>query len=116
MLTEIQKDLLHRAIDSAKGYGECEYTEGAGPRCVIGHVAFLSGCSIDQIQKWGNSSVAIDEVVPNFGIDRQLLIRLQRWWDKTRNVEFDDQGNVVYYFEERARDKMHEEIDNWKGD
>lgn len=102
MLTETQKDILHRAIDLAKGYGECEYTMDGKPCCVIGQLAFLTGCSINKMGEWSGQTVD-NEDVPNFiGINKYFLKQIQRIWD----------GTGERMDPERARDKMHNMVDN----
>lgn len=96
MDAEIKKQ-LHEAINTAQGYGECQYTEGGNPCCVVGQFLYARGATIKELKACENAPIDVrfgeDErpymrymvelrkrLVPDYDL-WQLLIALQDMWD-----------------------------------
>lgn len=117
MLTQEQKDMLHKAIELAQKPGMCNYLIDGEPCCVIGQLGMLNSISIEDMRKW--SGITVDDLYfskntnRNFqqlwDIDMILLVKLQKMWDHR------DSSMIEFKNETELRKNMHEVVDNYIG-
>ena len=100
-----QAQNLHKAIDLAKGATECAYARGGEPFCVIGQFAVLEGIDIAEIKTW--RKVTVDhESIPNFGLPRRFLAKIQVAWDE---------GHLYESSEDTRKAAMHAIVNEAQG-
>lgn len=108
MLTQEQRDKLHKAIDLARSPGYCRYatytvttsddgtqvSQESKPLCLIGQLAVLEGVSPDSLHAWDRVGGGVRQVMnstkrpeneklKDYPLD--LLERLQSKWDNDSN-------------------------------
>ncbi len=126
MLTEKQKQELHKAIEKAKQPGACRYASEAvaSPLCVVGQLAHMQGVSVETLRKWDKHigvkvqgpgiSELVEAAMPGTekleGFPVDLLERLQSKWDygvtQIHGHDKEDSEKVL-------REMMHAAVDSY---
>jgi len=82
--TETVPENIKKACELAKGPGQCKYSVGPDPYCVIGQLYTLEGFNVSELKNENTTidylrSENIDLLFSKYGKDR--LATLQCYWD-----------------------------------